>query len=98
VIVELAVPEKADASIVCSEAGRQIDVNDTHSSSARDSIRFNFDPGSNANDESELHCRKDASPRNSTEAGIQIDLSDEQDENACSPIRASFDPDSNVND
>jgi hypothetical protein len=74
VTVEIDVSRNTEPSIVCSDAGRQIDVNDAHHSSAEFSILVSFDPDSNVNDKSETHLPKELDPRNSTEEGIQIDI------------------------
>jgi hypothetical protein len=61
-------------------------------------MRVSFEPDSNINDESDVHDKKELSPRNSSEAGRQIDFNDEQPESAFASIRVSLDPFSNVND
>jgi hypothetical protein len=61
-----------------TEAGRQMDFNNSHDQNAFRSIRVSFDPGSNVNDKTDLHEQREAAPRNSTDAGRQIDLNDEQ--------------------
>jgi hypothetical protein len=98
VILEMPLLARAEPSIFCSEAGRQIDFNDEQPESAVDSIRVSFDPDSNVKSESEPHHEKQSTPRDSTEAGRQIDFSSGQSEIAHASIRISFDPDSNVND
>jgi hypothetical protein len=98
VIFEIPDCARAEPSIISSEAGRQIDFNDEQPHRTFASIRVNFEPGSNANDESEVHEENEHSPRNSTEAGRQIDSNDEHLENAFASIRVSFEQDSNVNE
>jgi hypothetical protein len=66
---EMPVPARAEPSICCSDAGRQIDSNDEQPKSALGSIRVSFDPDSNVNDESDSQHMKELSPRNSTEVG-----------------------------
>jgi hypothetical protein len=78
VIDEMPVPARAEPSIVCSDAGTQIDFNDEQSEKVKPSIRLSFEPDSNENDESDLHLAKECFPRNSTEAGRQTDSNDEQ--------------------
>jgi hypothetical protein len=73
VILEIPVRASAEPSIICSEAGRQIDCNDEQREKAFASIRVSFDPDSNVNDESDEHDEKELVPRNSTVAGRQID-------------------------
>jgi hypothetical protein len=75
-----------------TEAGRQIDCNDEQIESADASIRVNFDPISNVNDESDLPDKKERLARDSPEAGREIDRKDEQLESS------DFDLDSTVND
>jgi hypothetical protein len=103
--------DKADSNITrCNELysaqfllsffmdrGIRIDCKDEHSENAYLAICVNFDPDSNASEESELHGLKQWTPRDSTEAGRQIDSNFEQSENAHPSIRASFDPDPNEN-
>jgi hypothetical protein len=60
------------------EHGIRIDFNNEQPKNACASIRVNFDPDSNVNDESRLHPKKELSPRNSTEAGRQSDFNEEQ--------------------
>jgi hypothetical protein len=95
---EMPLRARAEASICCSEEGRQIAFSEKQPESALAPIRASFDPNSNVNDESAVHSEKELSPRNSTEAGRQIDFNDEQRENAPASIRASFDPNLDVND
>jgi hypothetical protein len=61
---------------------------------ARDSIRFNDDGDSNEIEESDLHSKKQESPRTSTWHGIAIDLTFER-ANARNSIRFNDDGDSN---
>jgi hypothetical protein len=42
---------KAETSIICNEAGRQIDFSDEHPENAFRSIRVSLEPESNVNDE-----------------------------------------------
>jgi hypothetical protein len=96
VMLEMPLSARAEPSIVCSDAGRQIDSNDEEPSSALASIRVSFDPDSNVNDESDLHEKKDPFPRNATDAGTQMNLKDEQHENDLVPISDSSDLNSNA--
>jgi hypothetical protein len=76
--IEIPVRARAEPSITCSEAGRQIDCNDEQSETAYRPIRVSFDPNPKVNDLSDVQPAKDCVPRNSTEAGRQIDFKDEQ--------------------
>jgi hypothetical protein len=74
----LETPERARAepSIICNDAGRQIDFNDEQPANACASIRVSCDPDSNVNDESESQKVKQPSYKIPTEAGRQIDVND----------------------
>jgi hypothetical protein len=67
------VQTRAEASIVCNEAGIERNINDEQESNISASIRVSFDLGSNVNEESEWQKAKQCSQRISTEAGTQID-------------------------
>jgi hypothetical protein len=60
-------------------------------------IRDNFDPDSNAIEESDMHSEKHPKPKISTDAGIMI-IFKPVPRNTCFSIRDNFDPDSNVID
>jgi hypothetical protein len=77
-IVEIPELAKAEPSMTCNEAGRQIDLSDEQLSSALASIRFSLDPDSNVNEKSDRQNSKHVLQRISTEAGIQIDSSNSQ--------------------
>jgi hypothetical protein len=53
-IVEIPLIPKAEAAILCKEAGRQIDRSDEHSKNEFASIRVSLERESNVNDESDL--------------------------------------------
>jgi hypothetical protein len=97
-ILEMPVFWRAKPSIICNDAGRQIECNVEQSKSEFGSIPVSFDPDSNVIEQIEEQDSKERAPRNSTEAGRQIDFSDEQEERASASIRVSFEPDSNANE
>jgi hypothetical protein len=76
VIDDSLIPESPQSSIVCTEAGIQIDFNDEQPESASAPIRVSFEPDSKVNDESNLQQEKERSERITTEAGRQIDLNE----------------------
>jgi hypothetical protein len=58
-MIEIPVLARAEPSIWCSEAGRQIDFNIEQPENAFASIRVSFDPDSNVNDDSDSHDEKE---------------------------------------
>jgi hypothetical protein len=74
VITEIFVSDSAATSMVATDAGRAIEVNDEQSLNAVLSIRFNFEPGSNDTVARNRQTSKQFSERSSTRRGIQIDI------------------------
>jgi hypothetical protein len=73
VTFEIGVPDRAEPSRNCNEAGIKRECNDEHSDSALASIFVSLDSGSNVNDERDLHPQKHSLWSVSTKAGMQID-------------------------
>jgi hypothetical protein len=90
--------EKHWSPRLSTEAGIEIDGNAKQPEKTRASIRLNFDPRSNFNDERNLQWEKHLAHIISTDAGIQISRRYAQSEKASASIRFSFDTASNVND
>jgi hypothetical protein len=78
-------------------AGIQIDVSDEQPLNASISIRFNLEPDSNVNEESEWQPSKHFCPMTSTVAGMQVDCNEKQALNAHRLIWVNFEPDWKVN-